>query len=54
MVGRVCDETFREFVQRYCETGLEAYGEKGVGGDMVVVLLIFCFLIIGCVDGFGV
>lgn len=37
MVGGVGDETFGEFVQGYREGGLEADGEEGVGGDMVVV-----------------
>ena len=32
------DEAFGEFVQGYCHAGLQANGEKGIGGDVVVVL----------------
>lgn len=37
VVGCVGDEAFWDFVEGDCDAGLEADGEEGVGGDVVVV-----------------
>jgi len=50
VVGGVGDEPFGEFVQGYGDGGLEADGEEGVLGDVVVVVL----LVLRGVGGVGV
>lgn len=37
VVGSVCDEAFWNFVEGDGDASLEADGEEGVGGDVVVV-----------------
>lgn len=39
VVGCVGDEAFGDFVEGDGDAGLEANGEEGVGGDVVVVLV---------------
>ena len=49
VVGGVGDEAFGEFVEGYGDGGLEADGEEGVLGDVVVVQVGGC----GCGVGGG-
>ena len=49
VVGGVGDEAFGEFVEGYGDGGLEADGEEGVLGDVVVVQVRGC----GCGVGGG-
>lgn len=47
MVGGVGYEAFGEFVEGYGDGGLEADGEEGVGGDVVVVAGLFGVVVVG-------
>ena len=54
VVGGVGDEAFGEFVEGYGDGGLEADGEEGVLGDVVVVVLLLLLLLLLVLRGVGV